>query len=85
MSNFNIGARLGAAFSIVLLLLAAITILSIVRMQDLHNDIENLSRVEWEKSKLANVALDNTRGSISRVFQQVSTTDAAGKAKGLAI
>ncbi len=83
MSNFNIGARLGAAFSIVLLLLAAITILSIVRMQDLHNDIENLSRVEWEKSKLANVALDNTRGSIGRVFQQVSTTDAAGKAKGL--
>jgi methyl-accepting chemotaxis protein len=83
ISDLNIGVRLGAAFAVVLSLLAAITILSLVRMQDLHGDIEDLSKIEWEKAKLANVALDNTRGSIGRVFQQVSGIEAAAKAKGL--
>ncbi len=83
ISDLNIGVRLGAAFAVVLSLLAAITILSLVRMQDLHDDIEDLSKIEWEKAKIANVALDNTRGSIGRVFQQVSGIDASAKAKGL--
>ncbi|MBI3230836.1 MAG: MCP four helix bundle domain-containing protein [Burkholderiales bacterium] len=83
ISHLNIGVRLGIAFGALLVLLAAITTLSLVRMQDLHSDIEDLSHIEWEKSKLVTSALDHTRGSIGRVFQQASNADAATKAKSL--
>ena len=83
LSNLNIGVRLTLAFATVLTLLFAITVLSMVRMSDLQDNIEDLSSVEWEKTKLIVSALDNTRGSIARVFQIVSNADSANRGKAL--
>jgi methyl-accepting chemotaxis protein len=74
-SNLKISQRLGLGFGIVLLLLLALTVLGIVKMQRLNEANIQLVKENWPKAKLANQALDNARGSIARVFQLVGEVD----------
>jgi len=75
LGNLKIGARLGAGFGIVLLLLAMTTAVGIVKMGDLNAGTEQLVKQNWVKAKLSNYALDNARGSIARIFEAVASTD----------
>jgi methyl-accepting chemotaxis protein len=75
LSNFKIGQRLGVAFTIVLALLLAITAVGIVNMSHLNDATSALAKENWPKARLANVALDNTRGSIARVLQFTAVDD----------
>ena len=70
MKNLNIGSRLGAGFAIVLLLLAALTVTAIVRMQTasdltyrlIHTSIKNQRMVaEWAKI----IEINSVRGVAS--------------------
>src|SRR5262245_31408466 len=81
LHNLKIGTRLGLGSALVLLLTAAIVALAQSSVSRLHNEIENLADVEWEKAKLGTLALDNARGSIARLFQAAVDTDKANVAK----
>lgn len=83
IKDLNIGTRLGIGFAIVLFLLAGTTIIGILKMADLNANTENLVQDRWVKAKLANSALDNARGSISRVFEAVASVDEAKTATAL--
>lgn len=74
-SKFKIGIRLGGAFAAVLVLLALIAGLGIYQMSRLNDGTEQLVKQSWVKAKLANLALDNARGSIARIFEAVASTD----------
>jgi methyl-accepting chemotaxis protein len=74
-SKFKIGVRLGGGFGLVLLLLAIIAGLGVFQMSRLNSGTEQLVKADWVKAKLANLALDNARGSIARVFELVASTD----------
>ncbi|WP_426173463.1 methyl-accepting chemotaxis protein [Massilia sp. TWR1-2-2] len=69
ISNFKIAQRLGLGFGFVLLLLAALSVMGIVKAQHLNEANAQLVTNIWPKAKLANLALDNARGSIARVLQ----------------
>ncbi len=74
-SKFKIGVRLGGGFGLVLLLLAVIAGLGAYQMSRLNDGTERLVKDQWVKAKLANLALDNARGSIARVFELMVSTD----------
>ncbi|MBV8633053.1 MAG: MCP four helix bundle domain-containing protein [Burkholderiaceae bacterium] len=78
LANLKIGVRLGGGFGIVLVLLIVIATLSIAKMGELNSGTEHLIKEEWVKAKLANQALDAARGSISRVFELIGSTDEEG-------
>ncbi|MFZ6749279.1 methyl-accepting chemotaxis protein [Undibacterium sp. Ren11W] len=81
IKNLKIGQRLGLGFGLLLLLLVIIASLGVIKMASLNVDTDTLVKVDWVQSKLANKALDNTRGSIARVFQSVAATEPAEIAK----
>ncbi|TFW07151.1 HAMP domain-containing protein [Oxalobacteraceae bacterium OM1] len=81
MKNLRIGTKLGLGFGITLLFLAAVTGVGLAGMASMNGTTDRIVKREWIKVKLATQALDNTRGSITRVFQAVTTTDAADGAK----
>ena len=72
LQNFRIGTRLGAGFAILLLLMAATMLLAGANMAAMNGRSEQIVNVEYRKVKLETTALDNTRGSIARVFQLVA-------------
>jgi len=74
-SKFKIGVRLGGGFGLVLLLLLVIAGLGVFQMSRLNGGTEQLVKEHWVKAKLANLALDNARGSIARVFELMVSTD----------
>jgi len=75
LTNLKIGTRLGAGFGAILILLVVTTALAIVKMNELANATEQLVSHEWTKAKLANEAIDAARGSLSRLFIVVVSTD----------
>ena len=75
MSNINISTKLGIAFGLVLLLLVSMLGLSIYTMSQLNAHVEQLSKKDFVKTKLAYDSLDNVRGSIGRVFESIIVTD----------
>ncbi len=80
IENMKIGLRLRMAFAIILLLLAATTAVGISSMATLNDSTSMLVSSHWVKAQLANDALDNTRGSIARVFQLNAQSDEATSA-----
>ncbi|RJG07663.1 HAMP domain-containing protein [Noviherbaspirillum cavernae] len=74
-TDMKIGAKLGLAFGFVLLFLIGTTILATISLADLNAGTERIVKTEWSKSKLAMQALDNARGSITRVLQLTAETD----------
>ncbi|HXA47125.1 MAG TPA: methyl-accepting chemotaxis protein [Burkholderiaceae bacterium] len=83
IGNLKIGIRLGAGFATVLMLLAITTVIGITKMSELNAGTENLVQQNWAKAKLANIALDNIRGSIARIFEAVASTDDAQTAAAI--
>jgi len=81
LHNLNIGTRLGLSSALMLALTAAIIAIAQSNVSRLHKEIDHLANEEWDKGKLATVALDNTRGSIARLFQVTQDTDKAQIAK----
>jgi methyl-accepting chemotaxis protein len=69
--HLSIGARLGAAFATLLLLMAATVALALAGMAGMNERSEQITGVEYRKVKLETAALDNARGSIARLFQAV--------------
>lgn len=67
----SIGTRLGLSSALVLILTAAIVVIAQSGIAHLHDEIDTIVSEDWVKNKLATTALDNTRGSIARVFQIV--------------
>ncbi|MBX3634133.1 MAG: HAMP domain-containing protein [Rubrivivax sp.] len=76
LHHFPIGRRLGAAFALVLLLLAAIAVAAQFAMSGLNEANLRITATEYTAYRLQVSALDNTRGSIARVFQTTRDTDA---------
>ena len=76
-ANFKIGARLGGGFGLVLLLLAIIAAMGVYQMGQLNDGTVVLVKQNWVKAKLSNTALDNSRGSIARLFEAVASSDDA--------
>jgi len=81
LHSLNIGTRLALGAALVLLLTAAIVAVAQSGMSRLHDEVDTIVRVDWVKNKLATTALDNTRGSIARVFQVVQESDRGSAAK----
>tara|TARA_R110001599_G_scaffold64023_3_gene178939 strand:- start:558656 stop:560353 length:1698 start_codon:yes stop_codon:yes gene_type:complete len=75
IANLKISKRLGLGFGSVLILLTATTVVGVLNMGNLNNDVDHLVKKDWVKAKQTNAALDNARGSIARVFQLVAATD----------
>jgi methyl-accepting chemotaxis protein len=61
ISNLNIGARLGLAFGLVMLFLAAITVLSINRLAFLNDSIELIVNDRYAKVVMGNTSLDGIK------------------------
>jgi methyl-accepting chemotaxis protein len=81
IANLKIGVRLGAAFAIVLILLAGTALSGIFNASKLNAGTETLVHSNWVQANYANDALDNVRGSIGRVFEMVALTDPVTLAK----
>ena len=73
--NLRIGVRLGLGFAGILIFLIVITAMSIVNLGHLNGLTETIVKTDWVKVKLLTDALDNARGSMSRVLQLASATD----------
>ena len=82
LSQFTVGKRLAFGFCTVLLLLAAMTVLAVSQLGAINAETEQIVQKDWVNAKLVMAALDNTRGSIARVFQLTAETDPAQAAKG---
>jgi len=77
ISNMKVSTRLGLGFGLVLLLLMALALGAAIGLANLNDGIQGIVKGDWPKIKLLTTALDNTRGSMARVFQLVGATDAA--------
>ncbi len=77
IADLKIGQRLSLAFGIVLTLLIVLTTIGVINMSRLNDATTVLVKENWAKARLANIALDNARGSIARVLQLVATSDPA--------
>ena len=82
ISSLKIGSRLGITFSLVLVLLSAIAILSIINMAAMNTETKTLVNSDFVKMRLAYEALDNARASMARVSGIVAATE--GKADNTA-
>jgi methyl-accepting chemotaxis protein len=82
LQNFRIGTRLGVAFATVLILLAAIMATALLAMATMDRNQERIVEVEYANVRLQTAALDNTRGSIARVFQLLADSDPQQLAHG---
>src|SRR5262245_31198128 len=81
LHNLKIGTRLGLSSALMLALTAAIVVVAQSNISRLHQDIEAFANEEWEKGQLGTTALDNTRGSIARLFQMTQDSDKGHVAK----
>ena len=75
LDRLPIGARLGGAFAVVLVLLASMLLLALVGMTRMQDRNQQIVDVEYRKIRLETTALDHARGSIARVFQAVGDDD----------
>ena len=81
MKNFKIGARLAAAFGVVLLLLIGITIFGVMRMATLNENTATLVKRDVAKLQHA-MAMDSaSRANARRFLELLNTTDKTQVAK----
>jgi len=83
ITNLKIGTRLGGGFGAMLILLILMLVVGIVNMGNMNAGTEALVNQNWVKAKLSNLALDNARGSIARIFEAVASTDSQQTAEVL--
>jgi methyl-accepting chemotaxis protein len=82
-TRLKVGTRLGLSFGGILILLVWMTGLAIYELSDLNARTERLVKEEWVHSRLANVALDNARGSVARVFEVTSDLNNDARSEAL--
>ena len=81
MKNFKIGARLAAAFGVVLLLLIGITIFGVMRMATLNENTATLVKRDVAKLQHA-MAMDSaSRANARRLLELLNTSDKTQVAK----
>ncbi|MFM9437346.1 methyl-accepting chemotaxis protein [Janthinobacterium sp. CG_23.3] len=76
-SNMKIGMRLNFAFGLVLAFLVGIVALGTSGLADLNASTDKIIKLDWVKATLAANALDNVRGSMTRVFQLTGSANEA--------
>ena len=81
LMNLKVATRLALGFGTALLFMIAVAILGVVDLAVLNGLTEKIVTDDWSKIKLISEALDNTRGSMARVFQITVTADKEQAAK----
>ncbi|EGF32989.1 Methyl-accepting chemotaxis protein I (serine chemoreceptor protein) [Oxalobacteraceae bacterium IMCC9480] len=75
IGNLKIATRLYIGFGMLIAISGLLAVISVSAMQDLNQASADMARGVWPRARLANVALDNVRGSTGRMAQLVSATD----------
>ncbi len=75
--NLNIANRLRLGFGLLVALIVVIACIGANSLNKLHDGTTELADGVWPRAYQANIALDNLRGSIGRVFQLVAVDDPA--------
>ena len=75
--NLNIANRLRLGFGLLTVLIVVLAFVGMHALGTLHDSTTDLAKGVWPRARLANVALDNVRGSMARVGQMVGSDDAA--------
>jgi methyl-accepting chemotaxis protein len=78
--NLNIANRLRLGFGLLVAFILVIAFVGGQSLSKLHDGTEDLAKKAWPRARLANLALDNVRGSMGRVGQLVAVDDAAVRA-----
>jgi len=79
--NLNIANRLRLGFGLLLAFIAVIACVGVYSLNQLHKGTTELADGVWPRARQANIALDNVRGSIGRIFQLVAVDDPAVRAQ----
>jgi methyl-accepting chemotaxis protein len=77
--NMNIANRLRLGFGLLLVFIMVLAFVGAKSMGKLHDGTDELGKRASARVRLANVALDNVRGSMGRVGQLVAVTDPAAR------
>jgi methyl-accepting chemotaxis protein len=77
--NLNIANRLRLGFGLQLVFILVLAIVGAKSVDKLHDGTDELAKRASTRVRLANLALDNVRGSMGRVGQLVSVTDPAAR------
>jgi methyl-accepting chemotaxis protein len=75
--NLNIANRLRLGFGMLVAFIAVIAFVGGESLDKLNGGATDLAKGVWPRARLANVALDNVRGSMGRVGQLVASADPA--------
>jgi methyl-accepting chemotaxis protein len=78
--NLNIANRLRLGFGLLVALILVVGFIGLQSLSQLHDGTNDLAKGVWPRVRLANLALDNVRGSMGRVGQLVGSDDAAVRA-----
>jgi methyl-accepting chemotaxis protein len=81
MSNLKIGARLGAGFGLVLILMAALLAVGMLRLTSIGAIINKTVEKDWVKAQAANVVNVGTRANARNTLELIQTSDSAASAK----
>ncbi|MFC5549674.1 methyl-accepting chemotaxis protein [Massilia aerilata] len=77
--NLNIANRLRLGFGLQLIFILVLAIVGVKSVDKLHDGTDELAKRASTRVRLANLALDNVRGSMGRVGQLVAVTDPAAR------
>jgi methyl-accepting chemotaxis protein len=86
--NLNIANRLRLGFGLLVVFIAVLAFVGVRSLNGLHDGTTDLAKLAWPRVRLANIALDNVRGSMGRAGQLVAVDDPAvreASAKRLAV
>jgi methyl-accepting chemotaxis protein len=75
--NLNIASRLRLGFGLLVVLIVALAFVGLNSLDKLYQNTTDLAKDVWPRARLANIALDNVRGSMGRVGQLVAIEDPA--------
>ena len=78
--NLNIANRLRLGFGLLLVVIIALAGISLRYLDSLNQVSTDMADGVWPRAGQANLALDNVRGSMARVGQEVANTDPAAQA-----
>jgi methyl-accepting chemotaxis protein len=75
IGNLKIATRLRIGFGLLIAISGLLAVISVGAMDELNQASTDMAQGVWPRARVANVALDNVRGSIGRLAQLVSVAD----------